>query len=132
MPYNLPTDNKIDVKHINLRLKEYVEERIRIKDESAKKLSKVFDVVSHDLVNLQNQSNTQAAAINNLSTSGGGGGSTGTAGTSGVSSFSNVVHQSFSCASPSTSWTFVHNLDTQFVIVQVYDENYNQIIPQNI
>ena len=94
MPYNLPTDNKIDVKHINLRLKEYVEERIRIKDESAKKLSKVFDVVSHDLVNLQNQSNTQATAINNLSTSGGVG-STGTAGTSGVSSFSNVVHQSF-------------------------------------
>ena len=39
MPYNLPTDNKIDVKHINLRLKEYVEERIRIKDESAKKLT---------------------------------------------------------------------------------------------
>ena len=37
MPYNLPTNNKIDVKLINLRLKEYVEERARIKDESAKK-----------------------------------------------------------------------------------------------
>ena len=73
MPYNLPTNNKIDVKLINLRLKEYVEERARIKDESAKKLSKAFVVVSDDLVNLQNQSNIQAAAINNLSTSGGGG-----------------------------------------------------------
>jgi hypothetical protein len=69
MPYNLPTNNKIDVKLINLRLKEYVEERARIKDESAKKLSKAFVVVSDDLVNLQNQSNIQAAAINDLSMS---------------------------------------------------------------
>jgi hypothetical protein len=37
--------------------------------------------------------------------------------------------QSFSNQS---TWTFVHNLGTRFVIIQTYDSNYNEMIPQNI
>ncbi len=37
--------------------------------------------------------------------------------------------QSFS---NSSTWTFNHGLDTRFVIVQTYDSNYDEMIPQNI
>jgi hypothetical protein len=32
----------------------------------------------------------------------------------------------------SSTWTFNHNLGSQFVVVQTFDTNYNEIIPQNI
>lgn len=40
--------------------------------------------------------------------------------------------QIFSFAAASTSWTINHNFGITPLIVQVYDENYNMIIPDNI
>ena len=61
MPYNLPTNNKIDNKDLDLNLKNYVDARAKFNDPDAKKLAKVFSVVSTQLNNLQSQSNTQAS-----------------------------------------------------------------------
>jgi len=47
---------------------------------------------------------------------------------SGSLSGSNVV-QSFS---NEPVWNFAHNLNYRDVVIQVYDENYNQVIPENI
>jgi len=49
---------------------------------------------------------------------GGGGGSPGTNTTSSFAS--------------STTWTFTHNLNSRYPIIQTLDSNFNQIIPQNI
>ena len=38
----------------------------------------------------------------------------------------------FTQASPATTWSFVHNLNTRNPIVQVYDTSYKQIIPNDI
>jgi formylmethanofuran dehydrogenase subunit C len=51
----------------------------------------------------------------------GGGGTTVISGSNVTQSFSN-----------SNTWTFAHNLGTRTPIIEVFDSNYNQIIPQNI
>ena len=40
--------------------------------------------------------------------------------------------QEFPCDSPSTVWMFNHNLGTKLALIQVYDENFNQLIPETI
>lgn len=43
--------------------------------------------------------------------------------------YSSNYTQSFS---NSSTWTVIHNLETRFVLVQTYDTNYDEMIPQNI
>jgi len=51
----------------------------------------------------------------------GGGGGSGTSGSNVTASFAS-----------STTWTFTHNLNNRYPIIQTLDSNFNQIVPQNI
>mgnify|MGYP003333498571 CR=1 FL=1 len=53
--------------------------------------------------------------------SGSGGGGGGTVGGNATASFTN-----------SSTWTFNHNLGSKFVVIQTFDTNYNETIPQNV
>jgi hypothetical protein len=47
-------------------------------------------------------------------------------GSSGTSGLSTTFTQSVAA----TEWTFIHNLNTRYPLIQVYDTTYNQIVPQ--
>ena len=42
---------------------------------------------------------------------------------------SSGVYKAFPCDNPTSVWTFNHNLDSAVVVVQAYDDDFNQIIP---
>jgi hypothetical protein len=51
-----------------------------------------------------------------------------TGGGSGISGLSTTFTQSVAA----TEWTFVHNLNTRYPLIQVYDTTYNQVTPQYV
>ena len=65
----------------------------------------------------------------NVPTGSGASGTSGTSGTSGVDGTSGVASQSFESQS---IWNFNHNLNSEYVIIQVYDTSYLKVIPDII
>ena len=74
----------------------------------------VTQIIAGSNISISPTSGLGAVTINSTATSGG-------AGTNTTASFSNL-----------STWTFTHNLNSQYVIIQIVDSNGNQIIPQNI